>query len=113
MALKNPNPRAVQEARRGLLWALLLSLAILAGIVALLAGLTLLRLGPHAATLLSGEPATLAPGLQANPILLQVSLGAFAVSTGLLLALVWTMRQLRQRWSQTVPEPNKKRKKQK
>ncbi|RIH82281.1 hypothetical protein Mlute_02547 [Meiothermus luteus] len=114
MALKDPDPKAIREAQRGLLWAFLLALAILAGIVALLSGLTLLRLWPYAPALWAGQPVQPSPGVQINPSLLWVSLAAFGTSTGLLLASVWALRWLKRAWAsspvEALPKRRKKRK---
>ncbi|MCX7740302.1 MAG: hypothetical protein N2047_04675 [Meiothermus sp.] len=112
MALKDQGPNALQEAQRGLLWAFLLALAILAGIVALLSGFTLLRLWPHAPALWAGQAVQLPSGPQINPSLLQVSLAAFGTSAGLLLASVWALRWLKRAWtSDPAGASPKKRKK--
>lgn len=88
------------EARRGLVWALLLSLAILALMVALLAGFTLVRLLPHAPLLVgSSDPVTLPSGERVHPSWFRVAVPAFAISLGLGAASVWGLFWLRREWA--------------
>ncbi|WP_299430280.1 hypothetical protein [uncultured Meiothermus sp.] len=100
------NPDAIQEARRGVAWALLLSLAILAGIVALLAGFTLVRLAPYAPLLMSAsDPVTLPSGQQVHPGLFRTAIPALAISLGLLVASVGSLRRLGADSSRTPAPP--------
>ncbi|WP_337868638.1 hypothetical protein [Meiothermus sp.] len=97
-----PSPDPISEARRSLAWALLLSLAILALMVALLAGFTLLRLLPHAPLLVgSSEPVTLPSGERVHPAWLRVAVPAFAISLGLGAASVWGLFWLRREWAKS------------
>lgn len=94
------NTDSIREAQRGLAWAFLLSLAILAGIVALLAGLTLVRLLPHAGLLAgSSELVTLPSGERIHPSWFRMTVAAFAVSLGLGVASVWGLLWLRRVWA--------------
>ncbi len=96
--MSSPDP--ISEARRGLLWALLLSLAILALMVALLAGFTLVRLLPHAPLLVgSSEPVTLPSGERVNPAWFGLAVPTFAISLGLGVASVWGLFWLRRAWA--------------
>ncbi|WP_240637078.1 hypothetical protein [Meiothermus hypogaeus] len=109
---KPVNPDAIREAQRGLAWAFLLSLVILAGIVALLAGFTLVRLLPYAGLLAtSSELVTLPSGEQIHPSWFRINIMAFAVSLGLFVASLWGLLWLR-RWAR-VPlaeaQPHPKR----
>jgi hypothetical protein len=88
------------EARRGLVWALLLSLAILALMVALLAGFTLVRLLPHAPLLVgSSDPVTLPSGERVHPSWFRMAAPTFAISLGLGVASVWGLFWLRREWA--------------
>ncbi len=94
------GPDSISEARRGLAWALLLSLAILALMVALLAGFTLVRLLPHAPLLVgSSELITLPSGERVNPAWFGLAVPTFAISLGLGVASVWGLFWLRQVWA--------------
>lgn len=94
------NPNSIREAQRGLAWAFLLSLAILAGIVAMLAGFTLGRLLPHAGLLAaSSDFVTLPSGERLHPSWLRMAGMAFAVSLGLFVASVWGLFWLRRAWA--------------
>lgn len=94
------NPDSIGEAQRGLVWALLLSLAILAGIVALLAGITLLRLLPHAQLLVgSSDFVTLPWGERVHPSWFRIAVPTFAISLGLGVASVWGLFWLRREWA--------------
>lgn len=97
---KPVNPNAIREAQRGLAWAFLISLAILAGIVALLAGFTLVRLLPYAELLAgSSERVTLPSGERIHPSWFRINIMAFAVSLGLFVASLWGLRWLRRTWA--------------
>lgn len=94
------NPVSIGEAQRGLAWALLLSLAILASIVALLAGFTLLRLLPHAPLLVgSSDFVTLPSGERVHPSWFRMAVPTFAISLGLGVASVWGLFWLRREWA--------------
>jgi hypothetical protein len=94
------SPDSIGEARRSLAWALLLSLAILALMVALLAGFTLVRLLPHAPLLVgSSEPVTLPSGERVNPSWFRLAVPTFAISLGLGVASVWGLFWLRRAWA--------------
>ncbi len=94
------SPDSISEARRGLAWALLLSLAILALMVALLAGFTLVRLLPHAPLLVgSSELVTLPSGERVNPAWFGLAVPTFAISLGLGVASVWGLFWLRRAWA--------------
>lgn len=99
---------SIQEARRGLVWALLLGLAILAGLVALLMGFLLLRLLPYAEVLAtSSGPVTLPSGERLHPSWLRVAVTTFAVALGLGLASVWGLVWLRRVWARPLPAASK------
>lgn len=100
---------SIQEARRGLAWALLLGLAILAGLVALFMGFLLLRLLPCAEVLAtSSGPVTLPSGERLHPSWLRVAVATFAVALGLGLASVWGLVWLRRVWARPLPAASKK-----
>ncbi len=102
MARQPENHDALRQARRGLAWAFLLSLVILAGVVALLSGLTLIRLLPYAGLLAaSSDVLTLPSGERVHPAWFRVAGVTFAVSMGLGVASVWGLLWLRQRWAKS------------
>ncbi|GIW25387.1 hypothetical protein [Meiothermus sp.] len=95
-----PDSIAIQEARRGLAWALLLSLAILSLVVALFMGFVLLRLLPYAGVLAgSSQPLTLPSGETLHPAWFRLSMAVFAVSLGLFAASTWSLLWLRRAWA--------------
>ncbi|MCS7068426.1 MAG: hypothetical protein NZN28_07330 [Meiothermus sp.] len=99
MPKESASLETIREAQRGLAWALLLSLAILGGIVALLTGFTLLRLLPHAGLLAaSSDFVTLPTGERLHPAWFRMTVVAFAVSLGLGVASVWGLLWLRRAW---------------
>ena len=93
-------PEPLTEARRTLIWAVLLALVILSAIVAMLAGVTLIQLLPNAA-LLANETGivTLPSGAKVNADLFRVSIPAFALSLGLGAASMWGLRWLKREWA--------------
>jgi hypothetical protein len=96
----NPNPNDLADARRTLIWSVLLALAILSAVVAMLAGVMLVQLLPHAA-LLTNETGivTLPSGRRVNADLFRVSIPAFALSLGLGAASVWGLFWFKRQWA--------------
>lgn len=100
MPKETPNTHSLQEARRGLAWALLLGLAILAAMVALFMGFVLLRLLPYAGLLVtSSEPLSLPSGERIHPSWFRLAASVFAVALGLVVASVWGLFRLRRAWA--------------
>lgn len=105
MPKETPNTHSLQEARRGLAWALLLGLAILAVMVALFMGFVLLRLLPYAGLLAtSSEPLSLPSGERIHPSWFRLAASAFVVALGLAVASVWGLLWLRRAWARTKAE---------
>lgn len=111
MPKETPNTHSLQEARRGLAWALLLGLAILAVMVALFMGFVLLRLLPYAGLLVtSSEPLSLPSGERIHPFWFRLAASVFAVALGLAVASVWGLLWLRRAWARpsAVEAPQRK-----
>ncbi|AWR87898.1 hypothetical protein [Meiothermus taiwanensis] len=109
MHRKEAEAESIREAQRGLAWALLLGLAILAGIVAAFMGFVLVRLLPYAEVLAtSSGPVTLPSGERLHPSWLRVAVATFAVALGLGLASVWGLFWLRRVWARPLPATSRK-----
>lgn len=112
MHRKEAETASIREAQRGLVWALLLSLAILAAIVAVFMGFALVRLLPYAEILAaSSGPVTLPSGERLHPSWLRVAVATFAVALGLGLASLWGLFWLRRVWARPLSAASKPSKK--
>lgn len=109
MHRKEVETESIREAQRGLVWALLLGLAILAAIVAVFMGFVLVRLLPYTEILAaSSGPVTLPSGERLHPSWLRVAVATFAIALGLGLASLWGLFWLRRAWARPLPAASKK-----